>query len=108
MKMHHIGIITLLLATTSLAACDKKAAASAPVDKAKIAEAVKADANAMIAAFNARDADKAVSHDAPGMVGMFHGTPNVVGAEEDLKMTKQQFAENAVANVKLSDETVDV
>jgi ketosteroid isomerase-like protein len=108
MKLRHAAIAAALLASAALVGCEKKAAAPAAVDKAKIAEAVKADANAMIAAFNARDAEKAVSHDAPGMIGMFHGTPNVVGAEEDMKMTKQQFAENAVANVKLSNETVDV
>jgi ketosteroid isomerase-like protein len=108
MKFQHKAMIAALLASGSLVACDKAAAPAAAVDKAKITEAVKADANGLITAFNARDADKAVSHDAPGMVGMFHGTPNVVGAEEDLKMTKQQFAENSVANIKLSDETVDV
>jgi len=108
MKTHTTAAMAVLLAAASLAACTKPAAAPTAVDKAKIAEAVKADAEGMIAAFNARDAEKAVSHDAPGMVGMFHGTPNVVGAEQDLKMTKEQFAQNAVANVKLSDETVDV
>jgi ketosteroid isomerase-like protein len=107
MKLRHAAILAALLAVTSLAACNK-AAAPAAVDKAKIAEAVKADANGLVTAFNARDAEKATSHDAPGMVGMFHGTPNVVGAEEDLKTTKQQFATNSVGNIKLSNETVDV
>jgi ketosteroid isomerase-like protein len=107
MKMFNTAAIAVLLAAVSLAACNK-AAAPAAVDKAKIAETVKADANGLITAFNARDAEKAVSHDAPGMVGMFHGSPNVVGAEQDLATTKQQFAANSIANIKLSNETVDV
>jgi ketosteroid isomerase-like protein len=106
--MHHTAMVAVLLATVSLTACTQKAAAPVAVDKAKIAADIKADAEALITAFNARDAEKAVSHDAPNIVGMFHGTPNVVGIEQDLKTTKEQFAANTVSNIKLSDETVDV
>lgn len=98
----------IVVMAASLVACDKAVAPAPAVDKAKIADAVKADAHELITAFNARDAAKAVSHDAKDMVGMFHGTPNVVGMDQDLAMTKQQFADNSVAKIEVSNESVDV
>jgi ketosteroid isomerase-like protein len=90
-----------------LGACSAKVAAPSEADNAKIADAVKADATQLVADFNARDAEKAVSHDAPDYVGMFHGMPNVVGPEADLALTKQQLADPA-AKVAVSDEDVSV
>ena len=89
-----------------LAACGAQPDAT-PVDTAKIAETVRANAAAVIAAFNAHDAEKAVSYDAPDYIGMFHGTPNVVGPEADLALTKQQVADPA-AKVTVSAEDVSV
>jgi ketosteroid isomerase-like protein len=97
-------------AALSLAACQQPApppAAAAAVDTAKIADAVKADAQQLVADFNAKDAVKATAHDAPDYVGMFHGAPNVVGPAQDLELTKQQVADPAV-DLKVSDESVDV
>ena len=92
----------------ALAACSKPAEPAKPaVDIAKIEADVKADMTAVVAAVNARDAEKAVSHDAASFVGMFHGAPNTNGPTEELAMTKQQLND---PNVKLevSDTVVDV
>jgi ketosteroid isomerase-like protein len=96
-----------LLLAVALSACTKPDAAKPAVDTAKISDAVKADANALAAALNARDADKAVSHDAPQIVAMFHGAPNMNSAAEDLALTKQQVADPAF-KLTVSNETVDV
>jgi ketosteroid isomerase-like protein len=82
-------------------------AAHPAVDKAKVAEAIKADVHLLVAQFNARDVEKAVAHDTPNYVGMFHGMPNVNGAAEDMAVTKQQVSDPA-ANVAVSNEKVDV
>ena len=95
------------LSAASLAACNKPAPATA-VDTGKISDAVKADVHQLVVDFNAHDVDKAVSHDAPGMVGMFHGAPNVVGPEQDKALTTQQIAASPNAAIAVSDESVDV
>src|SRR6478672_5055827 len=69
---------SILLAGT-LTACAKPEPAKPAVDTAKVAEDVKADLHQLVADFNAHDAAKAVGHDAPDYVGMFHGQPNVRG-----------------------------
>lgn len=70
---------------------------SAPAaDGAKAADEVKTNMAAMVAAFAARDADKAVSWDAPDFVGMFHGMANVTGQEGDRALTKEQVADPAM------------
>jgi ketosteroid isomerase-like protein len=96
-----------VLLAAGLTACAKPEAAKPPVDTAKIADTVKADAAAAVAALNAHDADKATSHDAPGIVGMFHGAPNINSPAEDLAQTKQTLADPAF-HLTISDEAVDV
>jgi ketosteroid isomerase-like protein len=98
----------LALTAGLLGACSGAQPAKPAVDVGKITEAVKADANQMIADFNAHDAAKAVSHDDPGIVGMFHGFPNTVGPDADLTNTKQLFADNPNAKITLANESVDV
>ena len=102
-----LGGVLGLAASVSLAGCNAPAPAKPAVDTAKIADAVKADADALVTDFNARDAAKAVAHDAPGMVAMFHGAPNVVGVDADLANTKVQMADAAL-KLAVSNETVDV
>ena len=108
--------ITLLCAVTtaSLAACNSAPPAepaalpAAPaVDTGKIADAVKADVTLLVTELNARDVDKAVAHDAADMVGMFHGTPNVIGPAADKAMTAQLLADPAF-HLAVSGETVEV
>lgn len=42
----------------------------------------------LVTDFNACDAVKTVGHDASGVVWMYHGQPNVIGADADLADTK--------------------
>ena len=77
------------------------------VDSAKVGDEVKANMAEMVAAFTARDADKAVSWDAPDFVGMFHGTPNISGVEADRALTKAQVADPAMT-FSVNDEQIDV
>ena len=104
-KLAPIALSVILAA--SLAACAKPEAAKLTVDTAKITDTVKTNAQAMVAALNARDAEKAVAYDAPQTVGMFHGAPNVNNAAQDLATTKQQVADPAF-HLTVADETVDV
>lgn len=105
-RFAQLRLATAALAFGMLAACAAQPD-TAPVDTAKIADAVKANTAGLIAAFNAHDAEKAVSYDAPDYVGMFHGSPNVVGPEADLALTKQQVADPA-SKVTVSAEDVSV
>ena len=100
----------LLRAMTGAAAFCLIAGCSQPppaADTAKVTTEVKTTMAALISAFNARDAEKAVSFDAPDYVGMFHGTDNVVGPAQDLALTKLQISDPAT-KVTVSDEKVDV
>ena len=75
-------------------------------DAAKTATEVKDTMTKMVAAFAARDADKAVSWDAPDFTGMFHGMPDTHGQEADRALTKQQVADPAM-KFTVSDVIVD-
>jgi ketosteroid isomerase-like protein len=107
-KLKLAGAALAVLAAASLFACNKPAVEKPDADTSKIADAVKADADQLVADFNAHDAVKSASHDAPGMVGMFHGTPNTVGADADLANTKQLFADSPATKFTVADESVDV
>ena len=104
--MRRFATLHLAAAAALLTACGAHPGAEA-ADTGKIADAVKANAAAMVTAFNTHDADKAVSFDAPDYVGMMHGMPNVVGPAADLALTKQQIADPA-AKLEVSDEDVSV
>ena len=75
-------------------------------DSAKAREEVKTAMAGIVAAFVARDADKAVSWDGPDFVGMFHGTPNVIGQEADRALTKEQAADPGM-KFSVGDETIE-
>jgi ketosteroid isomerase-like protein len=99
------------LMLTPLAACGSPSdtasqEASATVDKAAIANQVKEVAKAVVTAFNAGEADKAVSFNAPDFIQMFHGQPNADNAS-NLANTRSQLAEST-ARLTISDENVDV
>ena len=99
-------LLRFLSATAALALV--AGCAKAPtIDSAKVGDEVKTSMTEMVAAFAARDADKAVSWDAPDFVGMYHGTPNVVGQEADRALTKEQVADPAM-KLSVSDAVVDV
>ena len=75
-------------------------------DGGKTSTEVKANMTAMVAAFAARDADKAVIWDAPDFVGSFHGMADTHGQEADRALTKQQVADPAM-KFSVSDVIVD-
>ena len=87
-----------------IAACTQAPQAG---DRAKVSAEVKAAMANVISSFNAHDAEKSVSFDAPDYVGMFHGADNVVGPAQDLALTKMQLGD-AAAKVTVSDDKVDV
>ena len=78
-----------LLAASALAACARQAAQP---DTGKVADQVRADALGVVAAYNAQDAHKAASDDAPDYVGVYHGTANTVGPAADEAGMKAQMA----------------
>ncbi|HWE46103.1 MAG TPA: hypothetical protein VG407_08740 [Caulobacteraceae bacterium] len=94
--------LAALIAAASLTGCGKPKPANTLT-----ADGVKADVHSLIAAFNAHDAAKTVSHDAPDFVGMFHGMANNLGPAADLSITKLQVADPK-AHIDLSNERVDV
>jgi ketosteroid isomerase-like protein len=102
--MRTIALVTV--ASAALAACSPQAAAPV-VDTAKVGEEAKAEVDKLVAQFNAHDAEAAVAHDAADYVGMFHGTPNVVGPAADLASTKQQTADPA-SKITIVEHNVDV
>jgi len=97
-----------LIAAMALAGCGPPGSAKPAVDTAKIADAVKADEVQLTADFNAHDVAKVVSHDAPGVVQMYHGAPNFIGVDGDTENNKEFF--KASPDTKFSDTggTVDV
>ena len=101
-----LGGVLGLAAAVSLAGCNTPTAKPA-VDTAKVADAVKGDADQLVTEVNARDAAKAIAHDAPGTVAMFHGAANIVGVDADLANTKVQMSDPAM-KLAVSNETVDV
>ena len=103
MKFHSASAVsTALLALT---VC--MSPASAGSDTAKIATAIKANEAVLIAAFNSCDAMKGISYDAPDVVSMFHGAPNVVGAAADMAEAKKGCLDKT-QHVTAANETVDV
>lgn len=99
---HTTRLLAAAAAIAFVAGCHK-----APHGDGAATEAeVKGNMTDMVVAFAARDADKAVSWDAPDFVGSFHGYPDVHGQEEDRALTKQQVADPAM-KFAVSDVVVD-
>src|SRR3954452_21740648 len=86
----HTPLLVALAAISPLAGCSGQA------DTTAVADAVRKDAVALVAAYNAQDAQAAAAFDAPDYVGIYHGTPNNVGPANDLAQMK---AEMAIAKV---------
>lgn len=68
------------------------AACAGQTDTGKVADQVRADALGVVAAYNAQDAHKAASYDAPDYVGVYHGSPNTIGPAADEAGMKAQMA----------------
>lgn len=94
----------LSLCALLIADCSKPPVAP---DIAKARDAVLADAHEILAAMNAHDPDRVVSHDEPGIIGMMAGGPNFTGREQDRAAARQQVADPAM-KLAVSEETVDM
>ena len=79
-------ILLLALAASTLAAC------SSHYGNSNVAGQVRDQALGVVAAYNAQDAHKAASYDAPDYVGIYHGTPNTIGPVADEAGMKAQMA----------------
>lgn len=93
-------LLIAVAALTLITGCNSQPTAE------KTATEVKETMTKMVTAFAARDADKAVSWDAPDFTGMFHGMPDVHGQEADRALTKLQVADPAMKFL-VSDVIVD-
>lgn len=78
--------LLLALAASSLVACSSHSGNS------NVARQVREQALGVVAAYNAQDAHKAASYDAPDYVGIYHGTPNTIGPVADEAGMKAQMA----------------
>ncbi|MBW8843289.1 MAG: nuclear transport factor 2 family protein [Sphingomonadales bacterium] len=91
----------------SSAGCHKGGGEHHAAEIAKSTDEAKAMVAGIAAAYNAHDADKAASYDAPDYVGMFHGFPTVTGPAADAASMKQQFLDPA-AKFDLDIKNIDV
>jgi ketosteroid isomerase-like protein len=82
-------LLLALAAASALTACTRQ---PAQPDTTAIAAQVRKDALGVVAAYNAQDAHAAASYDAPDYVGIYHGSPNVVGPAADEAGMKAQMA----------------
>ena len=94
------------LALLAVAGCAATGGTSA-ADVAKTADQARTSVAGISAAYNAHDAVKAASYDAPDYVSMFHGFGTAVGPAADLASMKEQFAD-AAARFDLNVQSVDV
>jgi len=78
----------LALAVCSLTGCRHHRHAG----PAAVTAEVRKDAQGVVAAYNAGDAHKAASYDAPDYVGVYHGTANTAGPAADEAGMKAQMA----------------
>lgn len=69
----------------------------APVDAISVKQQVQRHAREIVASYNAHDAARTASFDAPDYIGMFHGTPNVQGPAADEAGMKIQMQDSAAA-----------
>lgn len=76
-------------------------------DVAKMADEARTTIAGVSAAYNAHDAEKAASYDAPDYVSMFHGFATAVGPAADAASMKEQFKDPA-ARFDLTVQNVDV
>jgi ketosteroid isomerase-like protein len=109
MKSYRLaGAAMAVLASVSLAACNKAEPAKPAVDTAKIADAIKADATQRIADVNAHDAAKLASHAAADSVSIGYGRANYVGPTAIQAGFQQTVAREPDLKVTMADPTVDV
>ena len=81
--------------------------ASCSARPATTADEVRKAALGVVAAYNRQDAHAAAAYDAPDYVGIYHGSPNTLGAAADEAQMKAQMA-SAKVDWKLDEGKVTV
>lgn len=109
-RILHRGTATALM-LAPLAACgsppvDTAHDRSAAIDGTAVTDEVWANVTVIVTAFNADNAEKAVSFNAPDFIQMFHGQSNANNAA-NLASTRKQLADPE-AKLTVSGEMVDV
>ena len=77
-------------------------------DRDAISATIKAQVRDIVTGINTHDAALAAKYDAPNIIVIQSGQPNMVGAAADLADYKQGFAAAPTWRVSLVEETVDV
>lgn len=95
-----------VLASLTVAGCGA-AGNNGAADVAKTADEARVKVAGIVAAYNAHDADKASSFDAPDYVSMFHGAATGIGPAADAASMKEQFKDPA-ARFDVNVQSVDV
>ncbi len=80
----------------------------AAADRSAISDTIKAQVREMVSGINTHNAAQATAYDAPNVVVIQSGQPNMTGAAADLADFKQGFAAAPSWHVSLVEETVDV
>jgi len=93
---------------TLAVALGSEASAATGANRAAISDTIKAHVRDIVTGINTHDAALATRHDAPNVVIIQSGQPNMVGAAADLADFKQGFAAAPSWRVSLVEETVDV
>ncbi|MEO5937584.1 MAG: nuclear transport factor 2 family protein [Sphingomonas sp.] len=107
MHISPIARVTIAgLTLLAVAGCGEAGGSSA-ADVAKTTDQARTSVAGISAAYNAHDAVKAASYDAPDYVSMFHGFGTAVGPAADIASMKEQFADPA-ARFDLNIQSVDV
>lgn len=77
------ALLLTLAATSDLAGCNRQSGDAA--------DEVRTGALGVVAAYNAQDAHKAASYDAPDYVGIYHGAANTIGPAADEAAMRAQM-----------------
>jgi ketosteroid isomerase-like protein len=80
----------------------------AAADRTAISATIKAQVREMVSGINTQNAAQATAYDAPNVVVIQSGQPNMAGAAADLADFKRGFAAAPTWRVSLIEETVDV
>jgi ketosteroid isomerase-like protein len=100
MQMDRSGRFLVALggaAALMLGGCQQQQAAPPPPpDSKSVVAEVEADAQAIVADYNARNAAQAASHDAPDYVGLYAGSPPTVGPDADQASMETQMEDPSV------------
>lgn len=100
--------IAMLGPVLALALSASAADAAPPENNAAVAAEIKAQVRDIERGINTHNASLATAHDAPNVIAVYPGSPNLVGAAADMADFKKGFAAEPSWRVSLVKEAVDV